>query len=83
VLDPRILEWQAFPLPDEEELFLDALHGGRGRDFSPLEVWMAEPLFADDDDTADTQSLSYLTFTHNSKIALHRLQLQQEQGDDV
>ncbi|KAJ7827448.1 hypothetical protein B0H13DRAFT_1917608 [Mycena leptocephala] len=83
VLDPKILEWRVFPLPDDEDLFLDALHGGRGRDFSPLEVWMAEPPFADDGDDRDPQDLWYLSFTRNSQIALHGLRLRQEQADDV
>ncbi|KAJ7431751.1 hypothetical protein B0H11DRAFT_1941324 [Mycena galericulata] len=81
--DPRIAQWHAFPLPDEEELFLDALHGARGRDFSPLEAWIAEPPFADDDDDRDPHDLGYLSFTHNSKIALHGLRLRQEQADDI
>ncbi|KAJ7920632.1 hypothetical protein B0H13DRAFT_2319165 [Mycena leptocephala] len=65
-LNPKIVQWCAFPLPDEEELFLDALNGGRGRDFSCLEIWMAEPPFADDDDDDNPQSLHYIGFTHNS-----------------
>ncbi|KAJ7500969.1 hypothetical protein B0H11DRAFT_2225359, partial [Mycena galericulata] len=69
--DPRIAQWRAFPLPDEEELFLDALHAARGRDFSPLEAWMAEPPFADDNDDRDPHDLAYLNYTHNLKTALH------------
>lgn len=72
-----------FPLPDEEELFLDALNGERGRDFSCLEIWMAEPPFADDDDHDNPQSLRYIGFTHNSRVALHGLRLRQEQADDA
>ncbi|KAJ7871325.1 hypothetical protein B0H13DRAFT_2349882 [Mycena leptocephala] len=49
----------------------------------PLDIWMVEPPFADDDDTRDPQSLWYISFTHNSRIALHGLRLQQEQADDV
>ncbi|KAJ7502580.1 hypothetical protein B0H11DRAFT_2223492 [Mycena galericulata] len=81
--DPRIAQWRAFPLPDEEELFMDALHGSRGRDFSPLEAWIAEPPFADDDDDRDPHNLAYLSYTHNLKIALHGLRLRQEQADDI
>ncbi|KAJ7829120.1 hypothetical protein B0H13DRAFT_2372780 [Mycena leptocephala] len=33
-LDPKIVQWCAFPLPDDEELFLDALDGSQGRDFT-------------------------------------------------
>ncbi|KAJ7870028.1 hypothetical protein B0H13DRAFT_2350650 [Mycena leptocephala] len=82
-LDPKIIEWGVFPLPDEEELFLDALKGSRGRDFSSLDVWMVEPPFADDDDDDDPQSLQYVGFTHNSQVALHGLRLRQEQADDA
>ncbi|KAJ7916236.1 hypothetical protein B0H13DRAFT_2323513 [Mycena leptocephala] len=80
LLDPKIMEWHVFPLPDEEELFLDTLNGERGRDFSCLEIWMVEPPFADDD---DPQTLHYIGFTHNSQVALHGLRLRQEQADDA
>ncbi|KAJ6552869.1 hypothetical protein B0H19DRAFT_1072371 [Mycena capillaripes] len=82
-LDPRIVEWRVFPLPDEEELFLDALHGARGRDFSPLDPWMVEPPFADDNDTTDPKSFSYITYTLNMGIALHGLRLRQERTEDI
>ncbi|KAJ7432824.1 hypothetical protein B0H11DRAFT_2260009 [Mycena galericulata] len=81
--DPKIAQWRAFPLPDEEELFLDALHAARGRDFSPLEAWMAEPPFADDNDDRDPHDLAYLNYTHNLKTALHGRRLRQEQADDI
>ncbi|KAJ7841964.1 hypothetical protein B0H13DRAFT_2356509 [Mycena leptocephala] len=82
-LDPKIVQWCAFPLPDDEELFLDALDGSQGRDFTCLELWMAEPPFADDDDDMDPESLQYITFTNNTRIALHGLRLRQEQADDA
>ncbi|KAJ6577661.1 hypothetical protein B0H19DRAFT_1252980 [Mycena capillaripes] len=82
-LDPKILQWRVFPLPDEEELFLDALHDARCQDFSPLEVWMPEPPFADDDDAMDPQTLSYFNYTPNIGIALHGLRLRQEQTEDI
>ncbi|KAJ7830383.1 hypothetical protein B0H13DRAFT_1915979 [Mycena leptocephala] len=82
-LDPKIVQWCVFPLPDDEELFLDALDGSQGRDFTCLELWMVEPLFADDDDDMDPQNLQYITFTNNMRIALHGLRLRQEQADNT
>ncbi|KAF8143778.1 hypothetical protein K438DRAFT_1993509 [Mycena galopus ATCC 62051] len=42
-LEPKIKQLHNMQLPDDEELFIDALQGAHGRNFSPLDMWREEP----------------------------------------
>ncbi|KAJ6462575.1 hypothetical protein C8R45DRAFT_940830 [Mycena sanguinolenta] len=78
-LPSKIIDWQNFLLPDDEPMFLAALKDDGGHDFSPLDMWLAEPPFATFDDPNDPESLNYYAYTYSLGVALHGLQLRREQ----
>ncbi|KAF8145010.1 hypothetical protein K438DRAFT_1992265 [Mycena galopus ATCC 62051] len=76
-LEPKIKQLHDMQLPN------DALQGARGRDFSPLDMWREEPPFSANPDAEERQSLSYFSYTHHMKIALHGIRLREEREGEA
>ncbi|KAJ7138025.1 hypothetical protein C8R44DRAFT_728194 [Mycena epipterygia] len=84
---PRLLtaifDLQKVALPEGETLFTQALASTTALDETDLETWKKEPPFADDGDYDDPHSVGYHRFTHALSVALHGVQMREQNKRDI